>query len=157
MFTLQNWRSFIKFLELTNNKPISLVWFIHFWILCESIFSLNSGFVFRLMVFWNNCEVELKFWYLSKYSYAFSTITVQTSIDIRFDTIFISVLNIKITHWSWISPQIATKIDNLTFDFYYMEYKLRFGCQKTLAIIFSSNLGCFNNLLRPYYWSQWPQ
>ena len=91
------------------------------------------------------------------HSDAFSTITVQTSIDIRSDTIFISVLNIKITHWSWILPQIATKINNLTFDFYYMEYKLPFDCQKTLAIIFSSNLGCFNNLLRPNYWSQWPQ
>ena len=120
----------------------------------------NSTNWIAALFYINFCPIILLVTSLTKdtlHSDAFSTITVQTSIDIRSDTIFISVLNIKITHWSWISPQIATKIDNLTFDFYYMEYKLRFGCQKTLAIIFSSNLGCFNNLLRPYYWSQWPQ
>ena len=88
---------------------------------------------------------------------AFLTILVQTSIDIKSETSLYSVLIVEIPGWSWILPQIATKINILTFDFLSLEYKLPFGCQKTLAGIFLSNLDCFNNLLRPNYSHQWPQ
>ena len=57
----------------------------------------------------------------------------STSIDIKSETSFYSVLIVRIPKWSWILPQIATKINILTFDFLSLEPKIPFGCQKTLA------------------------
>ena len=81
------------------------------------------------------------------HSDAFSTITVQTSIDIRSDTIFISVLNIKITHWSWILPQIATKINNLTFDFFL----------KSINSLLVVKNTCWNFFVKPWLLQQPPE
>ena len=164
------WQRFLK----TNVDKMYYKNFTHF-LMSKYVFS--RGFLFKILAL---CMVNIQEWFQIKsriwwYAYIIYLVSLNFKLITKHfricakkfsallkaqvvpETSFYSVLIVEIPKWSWILLQIATKINILTFDFLSLEYKLPFGCQKTLAGIFSSNLGCFNNLLRPNYSNQWPQ